>query len=485
MGGSAGILSGLLFSYVTLNHHHHHTRTRFLRGPWVVHFTGAILCFTGYFLVWASVVGLLPRPVPVPLMCLFIFTAAHAQNFFNTGNIVTGVMNFGHYSGTIVGILKGFVGLSGAVLTQVYKTVCNGNPSTFILVLALLPTLVSLLFMSHVRIYGTNSVDDKKHLNAFSAVAMTVAAYLMVITVMENLLTFPLWARIITFIILLLLLASPLRVAITADREDAMTSPKLSTPQQDPLAYHELADDESKVTAAFDDKILEDEEDMNLLQAMCTGNFWFLCIATLCGMGSGIATMNNIAQVGESLHYSTTEINSLISLWSIWNFFGRFGAGYGSDVFLHKIGWARPIFMVITLVAMSIGHIAIASGFPGNLFVGTMIVGVCYGSQWSLMPTITSEIFGVRHMGTIFNTISIACPVGSYICSVRIIGRIYDRVASGEDHTCYGTHCFMLSFMIMAFVAFFGSLVAFLLFLRTRRFYNQVVIRRLQHSSTT
>lgn len=380
-------------------------------------------------------------------------------------------------------LFQGFLGLSGAVLIQVYKTICNSNPSAYILVLALFPTIVSLLFMCHVRIYGTNSVDDKKHLNAFSAVAMTVAAYFTVITIIENLLTFSLWARIITFIILLLLLASPLRVAITANREDAMTSPKLSTAEQDPLAYHQLADDESQVTAASDDKILKDEEDMNLLQAMCTANFWFLCITTLCGMGSGIATMNNIAQVGESLHYGTTEINSLVSLWCIWNFFGRFGAGYVSDAFLHKIGWARPIFMVITLGAMSIGHIAIASGFPGNLFVGTIIVGVCYGSQWSLMPTITSEIFGVRHMGTIFNTITIACPVGSYICSVKIIGYIYDKVASGEDHSCYGTHCFMLSFMIMASVAFFGSLVAFLLFFWTRRFYNQVVFRRLQHSS--
>lgn len=103
IGGSAGVLSGLLFSYVTLNNHR---RTRFLRGPWVVHLIGAILCFTGYFLIWASVVGLIHRPVPVPLMCLFIFIAAHSQTFFNTGNIVTGLMNFGNYSGTIVGIMK-------------------------------------------------------------------------------------------------------------------------------------------------------------------------------------------------------------------------------------------------------------------------------------------------------------------------------------------------------------------------------------------
>lgn len=102
IGANVGVLSGLLYSYVTLNHR---TRLNFLRGPWVVHLAGALLCFVGYFLMWASVVGLIHQP-PVPLMCLFMFMAAQAQTFFNTANVVTGVMNFSDYSGTIVGIMK-------------------------------------------------------------------------------------------------------------------------------------------------------------------------------------------------------------------------------------------------------------------------------------------------------------------------------------------------------------------------------------------
>ena len=101
------------------------------------------------------------------------------------------------------------------------------------------------------------------------------------------------------------------------------------------------------------------------------------------------------------------------------------------------------------------------------------------------MSAITSEIFGVGHMETIFNTISIASPVGSYICSARIFGYIYDKVASGEGNSGNGTHCFMLSFLIMEFVAFVVCLIAFLLIFRTRRFHKQVVLRGLQHSLRT
>ncbi|XP_050210961.1 uncharacterized protein LOC126678813 [Mercurialis annua] len=64
---NAGIISGLLYSAVTLD------RNRLWLGlfgsSWVVHAAGAIQCFIGYFMMWASVVGLIPRP-PVPVMCL-------------------------------------------------------------------------------------------------------------------------------------------------------------------------------------------------------------------------------------------------------------------------------------------------------------------------------------------------------------------------------------------------------------------------------
>jgi uncharacterized protein (DUF983 family) len=72
-----------------------------------------------------------------------------------------------------------------------------------------------------LRVYESNTVDDVKHLNGFLAVvALIIAGYLMIMMILENIFTLPLWARIITFLLLLLLLASPLGIAIKAQRED-------------------------------------------------------------------------------------------------------------------------------------------------------------------------------------------------------------------------------------------------------------------------
>lgn len=380
-----------------------------------------------------------------------------------------------------------------------YHTIIKNKPTSFLLMLALLPSINALLLMWFVRIFPTNEVGEKKYLDSFSLTSLILAAYLMVVIIIQNTHMLQLPVRVSTFVVLLFLLLSPFYVAIKAQKEKSYRVVKSLLEQNQPVyeekqlsrnvvqirhpeGYHEIsgnADEETNANSR--DPMPETAENLNLWQAIRTINFWLLFLASACGMGSGLATVNNISQIGESLGYSALATSTLISLWSIWNFLGRFGAGYVSDYFLHTNGCSRPLFMVITLAGMSIGHAVIASGFPGALYAGSILVGICYGSQWSLMPTIAAEIFGPAHMGEIFNTVTFANPVGTYILSVRVVGYIYDKETSGSENTCTGTHCFMLSFIIMASTTLFGSFVALALFFRTRNFYHRIIFVRLRH----
>ncbi|KAL4316281.1 hypothetical protein AHAS_Ahas15G0269400 [Arachis hypogaea] len=466
VGVNAGVLCGLLYDFAA---------RRTANGPWLIHLLGSAQCFLGYFLMWAAVAGVI-APVPVPIMCLFMYVTAQAQGYFNTSNVVTGVHNFPDYRGTIVGIMKGFLGLSGAILIQVYRTIFNKKPKAYLLMLALLPPINTLLLMWFVRIHNTREGDERKYLNMFSSMAVVVAAYLMTVIILENILRVPLIIHVLMLILLIVLLASLLCIAIQAHEATLANTSENFHDERTQLIVEQV----SSESDTNKQRTLQLGGNLNLLQAAQTLNFWILFLSVACAMGSGLATINNISQIGESLGYTVRETDSLVSLWSIWNFAGRFGGGYISDHFLHTRGWARPLFMVITLMVMSIGHLIIASGMQGALYVGSVLVGICYGSQWSIMPTIASEIFGVGNMGSIFNTITIASPVGSYIFSMRVVGYIYDKEAS-EGNTCIGTHCFMLSFLIMASATVLGSLAALGLFFRTRNFYGQVAHSRIQN----
>ncbi|GJV61820.1 nuclear fusion defective 4-like protein [Tanacetum coccineum] len=385
------------------------------------------------------------------------------HTFFNTANVVVAVMNFPDYSGTSVGIMKGFLGLSGAILIQLYQTLFDGKPTTFLLMLAVFPALVPLLLISLVHTNPSNTTNDKPHLNRFSLIAFAIAMYLMIAIIFENIFNFPPWAHILTTTVLIILVLSPLQIALTAKKNEQQTPSPAMAPS--------IVASKAKEGAPI-------EIEMNLVEAMRTINFWLLFLAMLCALGSGLATINNITQIGESLDYSTAEINAMVSLYSIWNFLGRFGGGFVSDFFLHKYELGRPLFISLTQAAMVVGHLIIGSG--RSLYVGSVIVGIFYGSQWSLMPTITLEIFGVKHMGTIFNTIAAANPLGSYLLSVQVAGRIYDKEAQAGGGSCYGVHCFMLSFFVFAAVCGFGVFVSLVLFFRTRGFYALMIHRRLK-----
>ncbi|KAJ6882113.1 hypothetical protein NC651_028660 [Populus alba x Populus x berolinensis] len=229
-------------------------QTRVRGGPWVVLLAGAIQCFAGSFSTGAAVTGLIPRP-PVAAMCLFVFVAAHAQSFFNTAGVVTSVRNFRHFSGTAVGIMKGFLGLSGAILIQAYQTIFNSKPSCYLLMLAMLTRTNPLSLMWwFVRIYEVDEGDiENKYLDSLSLI---VAAYLMSVTVLEDLFASRKSSRVM----------DESRLLVREDR----------------IAYRRLPNDNEV-------DLDTNEQEQNLLQAVRTVDFWILLLAMACGMGSGLA----------------------------------------------------------------------------------------------------------------------------------------------------------------------------------------------------
>ncbi|CAA6653670.1 unnamed protein product [Spirodela intermedia] len=474
VGGNAGLSSGFLYSSSVAG-----------GGPRPVLAVGAVLSFAGFFPIWLAVTGAIPR-LPLPLMCLLMFLASNSTTFFNTACVVTAAQNFPDNRGTVVGIMKGFLGLSGAILIQLFRTSFEGKPSYFLLMLAVLPTLLTLLLMSFVHVNQAQHRREKPVLNGFSLISLVVAG-------------------IFIFFLLLILLASPAYIAIKGNSQDPVQQQEEALiSERNPLIQEDNRLD-PRVTREYEtipvydkmpgrvpvasgpptcgERIYMRDNDLTLLQAMRTINFWLLFLAMACGMGSGLATVNNIGQIGHSLGYTSKETNTLVSLWSIWNFLGRFGAGYTSDYFLQSKGYARPLFISITLAIMSVGHVVISSGIPGALYIGSIFVGLCYGCQWSLAPIITSEIFGLRHMGTVFNMISLASPLGSYILSVKVVGYLFDmKVGRLSDlRACANSHCFMISFLVMGSVSFSGSILSLVLFFRTRRFYEHIIFPRLQN----
>ncbi|KAH9319560.1 hypothetical protein KI387_021329 [Taxus chinensis] len=79
-------------------------------------------------------------------MCVFICVAINDQTYYNTTSIVTCVNNFPVNKGIVVGLMKGCLGLSSAILSRVWRLFFPGSDgSSFLLVAAIFPSAMACI----------------------------------------------------------------------------------------------------------------------------------------------------------------------------------------------------------------------------------------------------------------------------------------------------------------------------------------------------
>ncbi|KAI5067525.1 hypothetical protein GOP47_0018053 [Adiantum capillus-veneris] len=188
----------------------------------------------------------------------------------------------------------------------------------------------------------------------------------------------------------------------------------------------------------------------------------------------GLAVINNTGQIGQALGYSSVSI--FVSLISIWGFFGRLGSGVLSEYLIRWKAVPRPVLLAASQLVMVLGYLILAAAMAGSLYIGSIVVGVCYGVRLSVSVPVTSEMFGLKKFGLMYNLLIINLPVGSLLFSSFLAGFLYDceAVKDGSTTTCLGAHCYRLVFLLMAAMSGMGFVLDCILTLRTRSLYQQI-----------
>lgn len=273
-------------------------------------------------------------------MCIFMCMGGNSTTWMNTAVLVTCIRNFRKNRGPVSGILKGYVGLSTAIFTDLCSSLFSDDPSSFVLMLAIIPFLVCLTAIVFLREIPPSSTsgeekEEVRYFGIFNAVAIVIAVYLLAFDVTGN--HGQLLSRAFA-IILLVLLASPLSVPIylmarnlklfkcvTLDIEGDVTEPLSHVTE--PLLV-----EVSVAAAVVERRKPEIGEDHTIWEALRTVDFWILFFSFLCGVGTGLAVMNNMGQMGLALGY--VDVSIFVSLTSIWGFFGRIISGTVSEYFI-------------------------------------------------------------------------------------------------------------------------------------------------------
>lgn len=466
----------------------------------VILLIGSVEGFIGYGVQWL-VVSQRIKPLPYWQMCIFLCMGGNSTTWMNTAILVTCIRNFRKNRGPVSGILKGYVGLSTAIFTDLCTALFADDPSSFLLMLAIIPFVVCLtaiLFLREIPPSASagEEKEEVKYFGIFNIVAVVIAVYLLVFDISGN--HGPTLSRAFS-IILLILLASPLSVPVylmvqnlirsdskTSDVEHLITAPL--------LVEKPVVEDTAVVALVKAEETAEEEggerrrpvigEDHTIMEALTTVDFWILFVSFLCGVGTGLAVMNNMGQMGLALGY--VDVSIFVSLTSIWGFFGRILSGSISEYFIKKAGTPRPMWNAASQILMALGYILMAMALPGSLYVGSIVVGICYGVRLAVTVPTASELFGLKYYGLIYNILILNLPLGSFLFSGLLAGYLYDAQATrtaGGGNTCIGAHCYRMVFLVMAIACVVGFALDVVLVIRTKSLYSKIYNSRKSKKS--
>uniref|UniRef100_A0A1J3DI62 Putative transporter mch1 n=1 Tax=Noccaea caerulescens TaxID=107243 RepID=A0A1J3DI62_NOCCA len=450
-------------------------------------------CFEGligYGVQWL-VVSRTITPLPYWQMCIFLCMGGNSTTWMNTAVLVTCIRNFRQNRGPVSGILKGYVGLSTAIFTDVCTALFSNDPASFLVLLSVVPFAVCLTAVFFLReIPPASSADEEdeetRYFNVFNIVAVVVAVYLQsydIIGIKTGVFSVAFAS------ILLFLLASPIAIPFHSFiRSMNRGEQDVEGQIQEPLLRSETAAEREVVAVTAAAAAGEEEEnlvaerkrpvlgeDHTIMEAVLTVDFWVLFVSFLCGVGTGLAVMNNMGQIGLALGY--TDVCIFVSMTSIWGFFGRILSGTLSEHFLKKAGTPRPLWNAASQILMAVGFILMALAVPNSLYIGSMVVGVCYGVRLAITVPTASELFGLKYYGLIYNILVLNLPLGSFLFSGLLAGFLYDAEATptpGGGNTCVGAHCYRLIFIVMALASVIGVGLDILLAYRTKEIYAKI-----------
>ncbi|KAF8390659.1 hypothetical protein HHK36_025186 [Tetracentron sinense] len=525
LGDSVGFLAGSLCEVLPI---------------WGALLVGALQNFVGYGWVWLIVTHRVPT-LPLWAMCILIFVGTNGETYFNTAALVSCVQNFPKSRGPVVGILKGFAGLGGAILTQIYAMINAPDHAALIFMIAVGPSMVIISLMFIVRPVGGHRQVRPSDTSSFTfiySVCLLLAAYLMGVMLLEDLVdlnrTVITLFTVILFVLLFIPIVIPVHLSFSSEsRTPAEDSLLLESRKQEPgksdqdineVIFSEVEDEKPKEVdllpalerqkriAQLQAKLFQAAaegavrvkrrkgphrgEDFTLMQALIKADFWLIFFSLLLGSGSGLTVIDNLGQMSQSLGYDNTHI--FVSMISIWNFLGRIGGGYFSEIIVRDYAYPRPVAMAVAQVIMAVGHIFFAMGWPGAMHIGTLLIGLGYGAHWAIVPAAASELFGLKKFGALYNFLTLANPAGSLVFSGLIASNIYDREAEKQAHRhhhqlqnsrsvltrmldvalaveeplkCDGAICFFLTSLIMSGFCIIAVVLSMILVHRTKVVY--------------
>lgn len=152
--------------------------------------------------------------------------------------------------------------------------------------------------------------------------------------------------------------------------------------------------------------------------------------------------LTNAVQSQSNYHHNDPELHKAqqlhVAVLSLLSFTGRISIGLLSDWSYHSIGIPYATWAVLSSLLMTTAFLI--SIIPGVDFIYvSILIGLGFGSCWTITPTLVGQYFGQRNFGRNWGWLTVVPAFGGSVFSY-LFGIIFD--------SCEPAGCFIASLEI-------------------------------------
>jgi MFS family permease len=473
LGAYSSFISGLAYDALERRHH---------VGPRAALAIGAAASAAGFAGLRAVVAGRLA--LPLPGVCLLALLAGHGGTWYDTTPLATNLRNFPAHRGTVVGLIKASVGLSAALYSTLYSGfLAPRGADSFLLLAGTAPACVALAAAPFINLvpYEQLFENDRGAPGGRGPRLSTAARFALALGAIA---TLALYLAATAIAGALRPLGSAARAAVAVGAL-ALLAPLAALPWGAGGLFAERAtpEGEGEDSAAAPllppaapgvDAVRRSTPSLSLGAALRTPELWLLAAVCAIGIGSGLAFLNNAAQLVAALGGAPEDRAVVVSLFAVSSCLGRLLFGALPERALHACGTPRPAFLVAAAAWTAAACAGLAASPLRALYPLAASLGLGFGAHWSTMPALVSDLFGFESFASIYTTLQLAPALGGYVLGARLLPALYDAAARrhGSAGECAGSDCFAAAFLALAALGAGSAALAGALLARTRLLYH-------------
>lgn len=215
-------------------------------------------------------------------------------------------------------------------------------------------------------------------------------------------------------------------------------------------------------------------------QMLTTTECWCLFVCATGLISGGIVISNSISDILTAAGNDSAEVNVLAeTLYSSGNMLGRLTCMLPSDALVRR-GYPRPLILIFMMMLMCVSHtlflmLPASGGSEGLVAPAAFLGGYSFGSIWPHLVVIASELFGTASLSAnyMFYDGTVSC-VASLLIGRVLVGAVLDAHTEPHALRCHGAGCFRLTHFVIIATNVVGILAALVMMRKSMPTYRLI-----------